>query len=101
MEGLPSGYRPNVGVCLINDDNMVSRKGIKKKNTIFVAVMGKKCVLDLVLVLVLVFVQFLSDLIMGGWFSVCFVVSCHQNAIFLSCLIRNNEGMERFHVIFI
>ncbi|KAK6134207.1 hypothetical protein DH2020_032063 [Rehmannia glutinosa] len=23
MEGLPSGYRPNVGVCLINDDNMV------------------------------------------------------------------------------
>lgn len=80
MEGLPSGYRPNVGVCLINDDNMVSRKGIKKKNTIFVAVMGKKCVLDLVLVLV--FVQFLGNLIMGGWFSVFFVVSCHQNAIF-------------------
>ncbi|KAK6146788.1 hypothetical protein DH2020_020657 [Rehmannia glutinosa] len=23
MEGLPSGYRPNVGVCLINDDNLV------------------------------------------------------------------------------
>ncbi|CAA0824453.1 Nudix hydrolase 25 [Striga hermonthica] len=23
MDGLPSGYRPNVGVCLINDDNMV------------------------------------------------------------------------------
>ncbi|KAL6539053.1 Nudix hydrolase 25 [Orobanche minor] len=23
MEGLPSGYRPNVGVCLINDDKMV------------------------------------------------------------------------------
>ncbi|CAA2982864.1 nudix hydrolase 25 [Olea europaea subsp. europaea] len=23
MEGLPAGYRPNVGVCLINDDNMV------------------------------------------------------------------------------
>ncbi|XP_073049220.1 nudix hydrolase 25-like [Primulina eburnea] len=23
MEGLPPGYRPNVGVCLINDDNMV------------------------------------------------------------------------------
>ncbi|OMO60603.1 hypothetical protein CCACVL1_24012 [Corchorus capsularis] len=23
MEGLPSGYRPNVGVCLINSDNQV------------------------------------------------------------------------------
>ncbi|XP_057530490.1 nudix hydrolase 25 [Amaranthus tricolor] len=23
MEGLPSGYRPNVGICLINDDNLV------------------------------------------------------------------------------
>ncbi|KAL1553657.1 Nudix hydrolase 25 [Salvia divinorum] len=23
MEGLPSGYRPNVGVCVINDANMV------------------------------------------------------------------------------
>ncbi|RVX12724.1 Nudix hydrolase 25 [Vitis vinifera] len=23
MEGLPSGYRPNVGVCLINSDDQV------------------------------------------------------------------------------
>ncbi|KAJ6981998.1 hypothetical protein NC653_025183 [Populus alba x Populus x berolinensis] len=23
MDGLPSGYRPNVGVCLINSDNLV------------------------------------------------------------------------------
>ncbi|KAH9621123.1 hypothetical protein KSS87_000141 [Heliosperma pusillum] len=23
MEGLPSGYRPNVGICLINDDNQI------------------------------------------------------------------------------
>ncbi|XP_019167616.1 PREDICTED: nudix hydrolase 25-like isoform X2 [Ipomoea nil] len=23
LEGLPSGYRPNVGICLINDDNLV------------------------------------------------------------------------------
>ncbi|XWS22837.1 hypothetical protein CRYUN_Cryun29cG0070100 [Craigia yunnanensis] len=23
MEGLPPGYRPNVGVCLINSDNQV------------------------------------------------------------------------------
>lgn len=25
MEGLPSGYRPNVGICLINHDNMVRK----------------------------------------------------------------------------
>ena len=23
MDGLPSGYRPNAGVCLINSDNLV------------------------------------------------------------------------------
>ncbi|KAH9623150.1 hypothetical protein KSS87_011004 [Heliosperma pusillum] len=23
MEGLPSGYRPNVGICLINDDTQI------------------------------------------------------------------------------
>ncbi|XP_021727276.1 nudix hydrolase 25-like [Chenopodium quinoa] len=23
MDGLPSGYRPNVGICLINDDNQI------------------------------------------------------------------------------
>ena len=24
MEGLPPGYRPNVGICLINPDNQVT-----------------------------------------------------------------------------
>lgn len=33
MEGLPPGYRPNVGVCLINDDNMVREK--ENNNSIF------------------------------------------------------------------